>query len=144
MRNVYDQPITAEEKAVWLRALRSGKYKQALHELKKDNDHQVGYCCLGVACEVFGPGFQDSTFEDNPSYPPADFEAGNEEYYEHYTDQWPGLVWEASEAQAEDKTKRPECEAQKHVLDNAIKMNDTGKDFFEIADYLEENLVPVG
>jgi hypothetical protein len=33
----------------WVKALRSGKYKQTSGTLKDD----VGYCCLGVACDVF-------------------------------------------------------------------------------------------
>lgn len=33
----------------WTKALRSGKYKQSKHSLQNKD----GYCCLGVACEVF-------------------------------------------------------------------------------------------
>lgn len=32
----------------WVKALRSGKYKQAKHRLKSAE----GYCCLGVLCEI--------------------------------------------------------------------------------------------
>lgn len=42
---------TAQARAKWVRALRSGKFKQtsgALHD-------STGYCCLGVACELFIP-----------------------------------------------------------------------------------------
>lgn len=38
-----------EVKAKWLEALRSGKYKQTTGNLKDD----VGYCCLGVLCDVY-------------------------------------------------------------------------------------------
>lgn len=43
----------------WIKALRSGKYKQAtetLHYSKKAPvDHEAGgYCCLGVLCAVVG------------------------------------------------------------------------------------------
>lgn len=34
----------------WLKALRSGKYKQSVHYLKSPH----GYCCLGVAGRVCG------------------------------------------------------------------------------------------
>lgn len=41
----------------WVEALRSGKYSQTkavLHRLQDDESgHPGGYCCLGVACEVF-------------------------------------------------------------------------------------------
>ena len=36
-------------RAKWVTALRSGKYKQTKHHLADDN----GFCCLGVACEVY-------------------------------------------------------------------------------------------
>lgn len=32
----------------WIKALRSGEFRQAKEQLKKD----AGYCCLGVACVV--------------------------------------------------------------------------------------------
>lgn len=34
---------------LWVKALRSGKYKQAKEVLSD----RKGYCCLGVACEVY-------------------------------------------------------------------------------------------
>lgn len=33
----------------WIKALRSGRYKQAQNELK---DNEGEYCCLGVACTI--------------------------------------------------------------------------------------------
>ncbi len=58
----------------WANALRSGKYKQTtgtLQDLK-------GYCCLGVACDIFIPkkkierynGFMEGTAPDNQKYCP--------------------------------------------------------------------------
>jgi hypothetical protein len=35
----------------WINALRSGKYKQTTYKLQTEE----GYCCLGVACELFIP-----------------------------------------------------------------------------------------
>jgi hypothetical protein len=35
----------------WIKALRSGKYKQTTGTLQ----NKEGYCCLGVACELFIP-----------------------------------------------------------------------------------------
>lgn len=40
--------LTKAEKRKWLRALRSGKYKQTEGGLHCSN----GYCCLGVLCDV--------------------------------------------------------------------------------------------
>lgn len=33
----------------WTKALRSGKYKQGKRQLQSEN----GFCCLGVACDIF-------------------------------------------------------------------------------------------
>lgn len=37
----------------WVKALKSGKYKQTTGQLGIENDEEQGYCCLGVACEVY-------------------------------------------------------------------------------------------
>jgi len=37
----------------WVRALRSGKFKQTKEKLRKEtNDGKVGYCCLGVLATI--------------------------------------------------------------------------------------------
>lgn len=41
-----------EVKDKWIKALRSGKYKQTRGRLHNQNGG--GYCCLGVLCEVTG------------------------------------------------------------------------------------------
>lgn len=38
-----------ENAKLWVAALRSGKYKQTKYRLRDEK----GYCCLGVACQVF-------------------------------------------------------------------------------------------
>lgn len=38
-----------EARKLWVRALRSGKYKQARESLRNGD----GYCCLGVACDLY-------------------------------------------------------------------------------------------
>lgn len=45
--------MTPEFKAEWLSDLRSGKYPKTRNHLKDE----VGYCCLGVACETAKIGF---------------------------------------------------------------------------------------
>lgn len=44
-----------EWKQKWIKALRSGKYKQARRILLKKSTG--GMCCLGVLCEIAKPGF---------------------------------------------------------------------------------------
>lgn len=51
-----------EIKAEWLKALRSGEYEQIAGILKGRDAKtgKVGYCCLGVLCDVVDPeGFED-------------------------------------------------------------------------------------
>lgn len=62
----------------WLKALKSGKYKQTAGALK----HKEGFCCLGVLCEVYNENSktpikpkkiknQDSyVYNNNHSFPP--------------------------------------------------------------------------
>lgn len=45
----------------WIKALRSGKYQQT-HQKLQDSD---GYCCLGVACEIFIPKNKQISDLDN-------------------------------------------------------------------------------
>lgn len=50
--------VNTENVGKWLTALRSGEYDQATGKLRELNDDGdvVGYCCLGVACEISGLG----------------------------------------------------------------------------------------
>lgn len=41
--------INNKDISKWVKALRSGKYKQSKMELQTPK----GYCCLGVACDIF-------------------------------------------------------------------------------------------
>lgn len=36
----------------WVKALKSGKYKQTKGALKRKTSHGIGYCCLGVLCSI--------------------------------------------------------------------------------------------
>lgn len=57
--------------ATWLKALRSGEYKQGKNFLK---DSYGGYCCLGVGCKVARVKFQASTNDyDGEQFPPRPF-----------------------------------------------------------------------
>ena len=47
-------------------ALRSGKYQQTPNQLRVRGD---GYCCMGVAQDIFAPGEWGSLVMDYQSYP---------------------------------------------------------------------------
>ncbi len=57
--------MKADLKNRWLEALRSGKYEQATGALMAEiDDGAVGYCCLGVLCDISGFGeWEHETYE---------------------------------------------------------------------------------
>lgn len=54
---IMDQDV----KAKWVKALRSGEYKQARGMMRVDGDTEgeYGYCCLGVLCDLYANQFND-------------------------------------------------------------------------------------
>lgn len=73
----YKQTITPEQKARilrWVEALESGRFQQIKDQLRDRIDEKMyGYCCLGVACEVFkaetgrGVWRKDADHDDVPT-----------------------------------------------------------------------------
>jgi hypothetical protein len=47
-----NEKLPKEFKDKWVKALRSGRYKQSVGRLYRDSDNT--FCCLGVACNVAG------------------------------------------------------------------------------------------
>ena len=105
-----NQKLDPEFKAKWVAALRSGEYKQAKGRLQEDG----AYCCLGVAMKLCG--IQDESMS---------------------------TYCYASNLQRENPTKIPAFFRDAVVSSGPWKladMNDSGKTFYEIADYIEANL----
>lgn len=110
--------MDAELKRKWVDALRSGEYAQTMHTLRDIN----GYCCLGVLANIIdsaawkkseyaSTGVKDWVYKDTQ--------------FEMYLDDsslidFTGLNFKAQQ-----------------IL---MGMNDAGKSFPEIADWIEENL----
>lgn len=110
--------MDSELKSRWLTALRSGDYRQTKGKLRSfRNDYfDDGYCCLGVLCDISGKG------EWNGDYYKMMIEDG----YSHSSEiKLPGL---------------DEFEMTPDQQSDLINMNDDGKSFLEIADWIEENL----
>jgi len=110
-------------KRLWIKALRSEKYKQARGYLKRDDD----YCCLGVLCEVYRQRTGTGEWDDNG------FKDGaGDESYGHLTQdviKWAGLqnnTWNWN-----PKLGRTA---------SASSLNDKGKSFNFIADRIEKYL----
>ena len=107
--------LDAKLKKKWVKALRSGDYDQGETFLLRFKGDRAQYCCLGVLLEL-----------------------------EHGEDAWDtmrpeeSLYGSGSGYLYTDLGRKPNfsAEHQRHLA----FLNDTGKSFEEIADYIEENL----
>lgn len=106
--------LQPEFKIAWLAALRSGDYVQGRRYLVNGEAH----CCLGVACKIIGAPylgvFGRPRVTSHPDW--------NEK-----------AIWQLDGTDLSLDL----AEAQQDILAN---MNDIGRTFLEIADYIEENL----
>lgn len=59
--------MNKENVKTWVNALRSGEYEQTTEHLCEvdDIDGTTGYCCLGVACDLFVDGYWVEHNESN-------------------------------------------------------------------------------
>lgn len=103
--------MNPEIKAKWIEALRSGKYQQTAGTLR-NND---GFCCLGVLCDVMG-----STWDEHGTAESPDGRFRSAYLLAHELKDAIGL-----------------SDFRQSIL---FEMNDCGKSFPEIADYIEANL----
>jgi hypothetical protein len=105
--------MDAQLKAKWLEALRSGKYDQGTGQLRSNNC----FCCLGVLCDVF----------DQSRWEKAEWSygEGTDKSYEIATLPYAFAVRVGMPGDVEAKL---------------IEMNDSGKTFTQIADYIEARL----
>lgn len=112
--------MDTEVKKAWVKALRSGDYKQGQNKLALRKPHgKTKHCCLGVLCEItpgvkrrqqFDPyfGIYEIAFDGEYGYLPPELR---------------------------ERIGLPGDE-QEHLT----VLNDSGKTFAEIADYIEEKL----
>lgn len=101
--------MNKELKAKWVAALHSGDYEQAKGALRTE----TGFCCLGILCEV------------------AQFP------------EWDGMrcggLNESIPKYICDRINLPYGSFKTPCDDNLMEMNDEGKSFTEIANYIERN-----
>jgi hypothetical protein len=111
--------MDAELKAKWIEALRSGKYSQAGGSLVTGLPGELQeFCCLGVLCDTQGTqwtGENDMGLLDG-----AQVRDVGRSYLS------PTIL------------KRFGLEEEEQIT--LAEMNDNGRDFDEIADYIEKNL----
>ena len=107
--------LKPEIKALWLKALRSGDYKQVKRSLRT----KEGFCCLGVLCDISGEGEWAKHGDLNR------YLSKNGNYYKTMP---PFSVY----GWALNKYSNS-------VLSTLAEMNDAGASFNTIANYIEKN-----
>lgn len=126
----------------WLKALRSGEYKQGkchLHTFNKKGE--TLYCCLGVACEVAIKSKVDVQVLENNYEDPAGL------LHNRYNGQtgvmpkavtnWLGLATNGGDFYEEGKPNRTYLYSLTELNDG--KEGKRGKNFKQIADIVEKN-----
>jgi hypothetical protein len=122
--------LPTEIKTRWLHALRHDEYKQADEVLCRriDDYGSSGYCCLGVLVDVLEPGKLNTYYGEDFL---DECITNNTEFIEDH-----GL--EALCAKVDNSnSKYAPGSTYEDVL---VNMNDGGKTFAEIADWIEEHL----
>lgn len=109
----------------WVKALRSGKYKQGSFQLAEETlEGDMAYCCLGVLCELSG-----FSYDVNDPFPPEEVA------------KWAGLKNYDEDGEASEMFLVP-YRGKKVSL---VNLNDGGrgvvdaKSFKQIALYIERN-----
>jgi len=66
--------MNQEIKELWIKALRSGKYKQTTGKLKSI---ESAYCCLGVLCDIYIEKTGIGKWKENTHHNSFDFDDNN-------------------------------------------------------------------
>lgn len=126
-------------KEKWVAALRSGDYTQAQDALRRtiedENGSRVGYCCLGVLCNLY--------IKDNPGAEWVDSDDGatfvvNATYFD--TNYLPSPVMEWAGLDETDPHVRVPTVTDPFNERRLSHLNDNGNDFERIANLIEESL----
>lgn len=109
-------------KTKWLKALRSGDYKQGKHSLRMSSvvDGCDKYCCLGVLYDLHTNGMKWMERDARG----------------HDTGFW--AIDGQTTRLGEDFSDK--CGISPNEHSHLMKMNDTGSTFKQIADYIEQDL----
>ncbi len=126
--------MDARIKAEWIKALRSGEYKQAKGDLRVRLDpegKEYGFCCLGVLCDMYAKekGIEKPWSGEGVGgcgdgvYTKFNGKQRNGTLVQEVKD-WAGLEYGNG----------------KYTADNSLAIdNDNGKTFAEIADIIDKN-----
>ena len=121
--------LPIEFKEQWITALRSGDYNQCSGYMRKGDR----FCCLGVAYELIHKDeINRAWLGPSPDSAPVDvFFTGAGKAYLPGIGDYPPDIWEVLNQEI-----HPAISGLTHLSN----MNDGGKTFGEIADWIEENL----
>jgi len=112
--------MNAEVKEKWIKALKSGEYKQTTESLRDS----TGFCCLGVLCDLHSKEF-GILWDINKDYPDFCTYYDNEDILPKAVAHWAGIS----------------CDP---LVGDGFKslsaINDDGESFETIAKLIEENL----
>ena len=116
----------------WIKALRSGKFKQAKHKLKRvDSRGGESHCCLGVLCELYQQAHKRKLRERTRGIV-SEF-AGKDATLPPSVMRWAGMRTDLGEI-----AHHP-CPDNAFALLTLAKLNDTGSSFKQIAKVIEKN-----
>lgn len=105
---------------LWVKALRSGEYKQGKYRL----EHNGRFCCLGILCKLAGPEIA-----------PRSETALQAVYYDGQTSSLPDSVMEWSGMSTREGGLPPSADGWPFLSVH----NDSGTPFPEIADLIEKH-----
>ena len=128
----------------WIKALRSGKFKQGTGTLKQYNSKgQAQHCCLGVLCELYNQEMKKSkkkTLPEKVYDNDYDFShgysrfGGKKDNLPKEVKDWAGIKNSLGKFYVEDFGNNL-CLGENSLAD----LNDTGRKFKTIADIIEKN-----
>ncbi len=132
---------------LWTAALRSGDYQQSTSSLVKvdtNNGDVLGYCCLGVLCDLAEKADVDVVRTKQVAY----YEDDEEWHYNHTFDgrddllpdvvrKWAGM--DTNDGSIYVSWDSPEDPAREDFNNESLAgLNDEGKTFAQIADLIEK------
>lgn len=119
--------LIPEAKTAWLTALRDGSHAQAQRQLRTLD----GFCCLGVVCDILplGEWMGHAYF--------ANDELGDGSSASAYTIP---IALRSKVFELDAPANIDQSNELNKILNRLITMNDNGRSFSEIADWIEENL----
>ena len=123
MSNMYKLPV--EFKQQWINALRSGEYIQGIGYMKRYDK----FCCLGVAYDVLHKEEENSGWIIYGQT--CESTKHGKSYLPDFDDYPPAVTYALFQS-----IKNPE----KSIIDHLSYMNDHGRTFDDIANWIEENL----